>query len=191
MYRQISSIERTTPQRLTLSRLGLQLSLPDPLRPGVKWKWRCSWSSAGRRFSNYIWVISNCIAYQGATYIRGLMAYNTCAFFLHIFFVYRPTAPVVCLNKIHLFLSYHIYSIIHIPWEIDSFWRQCSHFFAWTVNGTCTPDNLNIFRPGQNGCHFPDMLKRILVNKNMRISIGFHWTLFLRILLAKFQYWFK
>ena len=35
-------------------------------------EWRCSWSSAGRRCSNYIWVISNFITYWGAPYIRGL-----------------------------------------------------------------------------------------------------------------------
>ena len=34
--------------------------------------WRCSWSSADRRCSNYIWVIDNIIAYQGASYIRDL-----------------------------------------------------------------------------------------------------------------------
>ena len=34
-------------------------------------EWRCSWSSADRRCSNYIWVIDNCIVYLGATYIRG------------------------------------------------------------------------------------------------------------------------
>ena len=33
-------------------------------------EWRCSWSSADRRCSNYIWVIDNFIAYQGAAYIR-------------------------------------------------------------------------------------------------------------------------
>ena len=35
-------------------------------------EWRCSWSSAGRRWSKYIWVINNFIAYYGATYIRDL-----------------------------------------------------------------------------------------------------------------------
>ena len=40
----------------------------------IQWsrEWRCSWSSADRRCSNYIWVINNFIAYQGATYIRDL-----------------------------------------------------------------------------------------------------------------------
>ena len=31
---------------------------------------RCSWSSADRRCSNYIWVIDNFIAFLGASYIR-------------------------------------------------------------------------------------------------------------------------
>ena len=32
---------------------------------------RCSWSSADRRCSNYIWAINHFIAYRGAPYIRG------------------------------------------------------------------------------------------------------------------------
>ena len=40
-------------------------------RQVLSWEWRCSWSSADRRCSNYIWVINNFIAYKGATYIRG------------------------------------------------------------------------------------------------------------------------
>ena len=42
-------------------------------------EWRCSWSSAGRRCSNYIWVVNNFIANQGAVYIRqfdGISVYN-------------------------------------------------------------------------------------------------------------------
>ena len=35
-------------------------------------EWRCSWSSADRRCSNYIWVIDNLITYWGAYYIRDL-----------------------------------------------------------------------------------------------------------------------
>ena len=38
----------------------------------LSWEWRCSWSSADRRCSNYIWVINNLIAYQSASYIRDL-----------------------------------------------------------------------------------------------------------------------
>ena len=35
-------------------------------------KWRCSWSSANRGCSNYIWLIIIFIAYKGAPYIRSL-----------------------------------------------------------------------------------------------------------------------
>ena len=35
-------------------------------------EWRCSWSSADRRCSNYIWFISNFIAHYGASYIRDV-----------------------------------------------------------------------------------------------------------------------
>ena len=35
-------------------------------------EWRCSWSSAVRQCTNYIWVFSKFITYQGVTYIRGL-----------------------------------------------------------------------------------------------------------------------
>ena len=48
-------------------------------------EWRCSWSSADRRCSNYIWVINNFIAYlKGATYIRGLKVHVITIYVTHI-----------------------------------------------------------------------------------------------------------
>ena len=71
-YRQkTSNIRHTKSQNLSVYRLALQLSLPNTLKPSVKWEWRCSWSSADRRCSNYIWVINIFIANKGVTYIRG------------------------------------------------------------------------------------------------------------------------
>ena len=35
-------------------------------------EWRCRWSSADRRYSNYIWVFNKFMAYWGASYIRYL-----------------------------------------------------------------------------------------------------------------------
>ena len=35
----------------------------------LSWEWRCSWSSAHRRCSNYMWVIKKSMAYLGASYI--------------------------------------------------------------------------------------------------------------------------
>ena len=40
--------------------------------PVLSREWRCCWSSADRRCSNYIWVVDNLIAYYGASYIRDL-----------------------------------------------------------------------------------------------------------------------
>ena len=49
---------------------GLNRGLIRFLPPGgrnlptlISWEWRCSWSSADRRCSNYIWVISHLIPY--------------------------------------------------------------------------------------------------------------------------------
>ena len=38
-------------------------------------EWRCSWSSADRRCSNYIWVINKFIACWGTPYIRSLTVF--------------------------------------------------------------------------------------------------------------------
>ena len=50
-----SSIRRTTFQNLNVSRLGLWLSLPSPLKPGVQ--------SRMNACSNYIWVFNKFTAY--------------------------------------------------------------------------------------------------------------------------------
>ena len=77
-YCQTSYISGTKSQNLNVSCLVLQLSLTNPLKPGVKLRmkmWRCSWSSAVRRWSIFISVINNFILYNGATYIGSLMVY--------------------------------------------------------------------------------------------------------------------
>ena len=58
-------------------RLSFDLPLPEQnwYRKNMQWfsrEWRCSWSSAYRRCSNYIVVINRFITYKGAYYIRGL-----------------------------------------------------------------------------------------------------------------------
>ena len=47
------------------------------------WEWRCSWSSANRRCSNYIWMINNYIAYYSASCIRGFTV--LLMYFLHCY----------------------------------------------------------------------------------------------------------
>ena len=63
IYRKTSGISRTKSQNLNPSCIPLQLSSLHPVKPVLSWEWRCSWSSADRRCSNYIWVINNFIAY--------------------------------------------------------------------------------------------------------------------------------
>ena len=70
-YHKTSSISHTKSQSLNVSCIFPQLYSLNPLKPCISWEWRCSWSSADRRCSNYIWVINNFIAFEGATYIRG------------------------------------------------------------------------------------------------------------------------
>ena len=72
MYCQISNIRGTKSQNLNVFPLILQLFLPYPL---LSREWRCSWSSADRRCSNYIWELDIFIACYGAPYIRGFTVY--------------------------------------------------------------------------------------------------------------------
>ena len=66
----------------------------------LSWEWRCSWSSAVRRCSNYIWVINNFIAYEGATYIRGLtvVCSGFCGFLSFVYIMRK--ARIFCFVKL-------------------------------------------------------------------------------------------
>ena len=50
-------------------------------------EWRCRWSSADRRCSNYIWVINDFITYSSAPYIRDLMVIQLQIYFALTLFV--------------------------------------------------------------------------------------------------------
>ena len=104
------------------------LPLPNPLKPVLSREWRCSWSSAHRRCSNCIWVINNSIAYQGATYIRGLTIFFICPTFLH----WRRGGQILFASylnikeqqdgklieiKINLHMASHDIGIIFVSWQ--------------------------------------------------------------------------
>ena len=56
-----------------ISFLILQIIFAQSIQSRVlSWEWRCSWNSADKRCSNYIWVINNFIAHLGVTYFKGL-----------------------------------------------------------------------------------------------------------------------
>ena len=56
-------------------------------------QWRCSWGSADRWCSNYIWVISKFIAYQGASYIRDM----TVLMIMRTGYILRVLHTISCL----------------------------------------------------------------------------------------------
>ena len=67
-------------------------------------KWRCSWSNADRRCSNYIWVINYFIAYPGATYIKGLTI---------IWFKMHKLWLIAIAIAVYIHHHFPIYPIIH------------------------------------------------------------------------------
>ena len=69
-YRQTSIIRRNKSQNLNIFLPSWSFRCSNPLNPGVKS--RMNWSSADRRWSNYVWMINNFISYWDATYIKEL-----------------------------------------------------------------------------------------------------------------------
>ena len=62
-------------------------------------EWRCSWSSADRRCSNYIWMINSLIAYWSASYIRDLTVTPSLASDNN--FIKMMTFPVGVIHVVH------------------------------------------------------------------------------------------
>ena len=72
IYHQTSNISCIKSQNLFLTS-SFNCLCPIHWNQVKSQEWRSSWSNTDRWCSNYIWVINNFIAYQGATYIRGFM----------------------------------------------------------------------------------------------------------------------
>ena len=71
-YRKISNIKRIKSQNLKTLISFCNCLCPIHWSQLLSREWRCSWSSADRRCSNYIWVINSFIAQSGGYYIRCL-----------------------------------------------------------------------------------------------------------------------
>ena len=96
-------------------------------------EWRCSWSSADRRCSNYIWVINDFIAYLGVSYIRGLMVLDLIWHKTHLMTVIQPsdhfrlvkytyrwqnTILSCLLRKVPVTYYYYSNSQSHFTWRV-------------------------------------------------------------------------
>ena len=71
-YRKISNIRRTNPTTWMFLVSACRCLCTIYWSQVLSGELRCSWSSADRRCSNCIWVISNWIAYYNSSYIRGM-----------------------------------------------------------------------------------------------------------------------
>ena len=103
-------------------------------------EWRCSWSSADRRCSNYSWVGNDFIAYQGVAYIRDLMVcihvisqkFSTERGRLSMTFAIAVTVACVVLREISNFsrqvLAFGYYLRLHLSVCVSVRQsRVCSH----------------------------------------------------------------
>ena len=72
IYRKISTISAPNPKTQMLLDSACSCLCATYWSQVLSREWRCSWSSADRRCSNYIGVINNLMAYKGASYIRDL-----------------------------------------------------------------------------------------------------------------------
>ena len=105
----------------------------------LSWEWRCSWSSADRRCSNYIWVINNLIAHQGATYIRDL----TVLHFHHINFwknvILLPQYPYIDMpssDALSIDLSHKSHNTLDKYHTMHHFVTEmCTHVHISVTNG--------------------------------------------------------
>ena len=117
-YCKISNIRITKSQNLIVSLSSCSCLCPIQWSQVLSREWKCSWSSADRRCSNYIWVINNFIARQGVSYIRDLtvsvewtMIYKAwdCNKYMGVFIMTCPT-----VRSLHcvIMISYHIAELV-------------------------------------------------------------------------------
>ena len=116
VYRQVSNISRTKSQDLLLVS---SCSCLYPIRWSqvLSWEWRCSWSSADRRCTNYIWVIYNLIAHLSASYITDLTVriFSVGSRLITCFFCFYSSKYVVGNERyIYIYISIYIYLSVDI-----------------------------------------------------------------------------
>ena len=142
------------------SRLGLQLFFAQYIETQVlSREWRCSWSSANRRCSNYIRVINNLIAYTWASYIRDLTV-------MIIYIYIRLQKDYLCnYTKLPfwLFCDWRRYSCL---------WRENISSFAFIPFRLYKDEyRLNVVNMGGNPCR--DLLE---LNCGIMLIVLVAWT---------------
>ena len=99
-------------------------------------EWRCSWSSADRRCSNYIWVIMNLIVYYAASFIRGLTVVCISVKLSELTLVFGTTTGSYHFFSYCLYTKY-IRCIVekHIIWlQVKGIRMHSQTFSCWNWN---------------------------------------------------------
>ena len=128
-------------------------------------EWRCSWSSADRGCSNYIWVMDNFIAYQGATYIRGFTVdwFVVSSWTDLVRFIFSPQVltKLKCAN-IHVYYSllYQLYAL---------YWNQ-NHDHLYLQYKNRLFSNFKSFELAQFGTYSIFFMKLVCLGRLMKIS---------------------
>ena len=152
----------------------------------LSWEWRCSWSSADRRCSNYIWVINNFIAYWSASNIRDFTVIKN---------IPRPEQDGCSfVGNIPKWVSEKDnFCIMKKKWNScqSTQWTTSDYWFRWIWSRWKTrPTELyqhieaKAKWPPFHRWHFPWM-------KMHEFCLRFHWSLFVKFKLTKFQVWFR
>ena len=109
----------------------------------LSWEWRCSWSSADRRCSNYIWVINNLIAHKSVFYIRDLMVHIVCAASIHsilALYVYLYTEQIM-----------HYHQISNIRHTKSQNLNVSRLVFAQSIEARCQVENEDVVGAASTG----------------------------------------
>ena len=102
-YLQTSNISSTKSSTLMFFISSFSCLCPIHYSKVLSREWRCSWSSANRRCSNYIWVMNNLIAYKGMSYIRGLTIFINKMSHITV----KLRTPVSVTKTFHTFLYFY------------------------------------------------------------------------------------
>ena len=105
----------------------------------LSWEWRCSWSSADRRCSNYIWEINNLSAPQRCVLYERFDGTS-----LFVSGIHRKS--VVSWDKLTIMQSFHFLLLAWINgwtsiWIARELWRLCDftrgHIGCWCSTWWC------------------------------------------------------
>ena len=173
----------------------------------LSWEWRCSWSSADRRCSNYIWMINNFIAYQGASYITdftvSIPSYSSSLVATYritikpCFYIQPPELEGIFQEK-NSWVMYDTKSIICFD-QLKT-WPECFNKLIYSSYGLSKSSRSNSqpwFFFTHWGLDKMDAISQTTFSSAfswMKIFwfwLKFHWSLFLRVQLTIFQHWFR